>query len=487
MKTTRFTILGLILLAAASSFAVSCADHRDDHMEDFQTMIYFRNGGEQDLTLYQTGEDGFYRVPVCKAGRDLKGKANVIVMPFDEAQMSMYNVKYETEYKLIPAAYYTFTDEERNPLADQDRVELKFGSSNPYLLVYLSLKTKELAQMMAADPDEEYVIGLQVFADENVSDEINLIVLKPGIEVPFVSLVTPGVESFKYTGESPDETTYANNKVTLNLDENRWDFTCSLKVADAAWLAEYNLNNGKSYTLLPASAYKLSTQELTFKAGELESSFDITIYRKNGMEMLTEYALPILLSSCSKEEFQIDEKKNLYLLNVRVDPDQIPLSADMVKVSHSETGYSGDAGGAAALVDGKEVTHWHTPWTADVTDPDPVYGMYIDIALKSELKAIVLEYFTRSGNNNGIPLHIVVGVSNDGASWSIIDGGDLATSEMASAMAGQWVTLPVLKHSTSFKYIRMGIAESASGDLRVPASGAFTALGELRLYGTADN
>jgi len=486
MKTKRFTILGLIFLAAAPMLSVSCTDHRDDYMEDFQTMVYFRNGGEQELTLYQTGENGFYAVPVCKAGRDLEGTAKAIVMPFDEAQMAMYNVKYETEYTLIPADYFRFTDVDRTPLAEQNRVELKFSSKDPYLLVYLSLDTKKLATLFESHPDNEYVLGLQVFADENVSEEINLIVLKPGIEVPYLAMLTPGVESYRYTGESPDDPTYPNNKVTLNLDENHWDFTCSLTTGDQAWLTAYNHENGKDYSLLPKAAFKLSTTELTFKEGDLEASFDITIYRRNGLEMLTEYALPILLSGCSKEEFRIDESKNLYMLIVRVDPDQIELSSDMVKVSHSESSYAGDAGGAAALVDGKETTHWHTPWTSEVKDPDPVYGMYIDIALKSELKTIVFEYFTRYSNDNGKPLHVVVGGSKDGNSWTILEGGDAATTEMASAGAGEWVSLPVMKGTTSFKYVRLGIAESASGDLRVPASGAFTALGEIRLYGTAD-
>ena len=79
----------------------------------------------------------------------------------------------------------------------------------------------------------------------------------------------------------------------------------------------------------------------------------------------------------------------------------------------------------------------------------------------------------------------MIGVSDDKSEWTVI--GEAATDEMASAVAAQTVTLPVMKHTSSFKYIRFGIAESLRGDLRVVYdSGAqpFTYLAELHLFGT---
>ena len=57
--------------------------------------------------------------------------------------------------------------------------------------------------LMEANPDNEYVLGMQVFADEPVSSDINLIVLKPEIQVPMLSLQTTGVEPHQYTSASP--------------------------------------------------------------------------------------------------------------------------------------------------------------------------------------------------------------------------------------------------------------------------------------------
>nr|MCR5018137.1 discoidin domain-containing protein [Bacteroidales bacterium] len=160
------------------------------------------------------------------------------------------------------------------------------------------------------------------------------------------------------------------------------------------------------------------------------------------------------------------------------------LTSDMVEVSANQ---SGDGDGAPALVDGKEATYWHSPWSSYLQSPDPTYGVYVDITLSSPLNAIVFEYYTRADNGNGVPVHVVVGASNDKSTWTVI--GDAATEEMAGAKAGQWVTLPVMKHTSSFKYIRFGIAESVAGDLRKKyseGSQPFTALGELVLYGTSE-
>lgn len=474
MKTRLFT--KYLLLAACAVLFGACEDHRDDHMEEFQTMVYFRNGGEQSLTLFRTGEDGFYKIPVCKSGRDLDGTATAVVIPFDEAQMMMYNIQNETEYSLIPSNLFFFTDADRNALSVQDRVDLTFTSKDAYQVVYLSLKTTDLSTLMAANPDKVYVLGMQVFSDENVSDDINLIILKPEIEIPLVSLVAPGVESHKYTSSSPASQTY-HNTVSLNVDENRWDFTCTIEPADAAWLETYNYNNGKKFELLPPEAYELSTTTLSFPKGTLDASFDVTINRE-GMDMLKEYAIPIVLTACSKTEFAIDETKNVFVLNVRLDPDQITLDESMVSVSASHTG---DGGGAPALVDGRADTYWHSLYSNH--NGDPVYGEYVDIALKSELKAIVLEYMTRHNNNNGVPTHIQVYVRPEGsATWTMI--GEEQTEEMAGAGTAQTITLSVMKSETSFKYIRMAIVEAKSGDLRLQGTTNFTALAEISLYGT---
>ena len=467
----------IIPAAAVLLGAVACEDHRSDHMEDFQTMVYFRNGGEQDLTLFRTGEDGLYQIPVCKSGRNLSGTASAILLPFDQAQMAMYNITNETSYTLLPTNSYAFVDASRNALPSQEKITVNFGSDDAYQVLSLSVNTVAISELQELNPDAEYVMAFQLFSEERVSDNINCIILKPAVEIPRLSLLSPGVESHHYTGSSARSETYRNT-VSLNMEANEWDFTVSLEVMDEEWLTAYNNANGTSYKLLPESMYTFEQTEIAFEAGQTEVPFDVTVTRE-GMTMLTEYALPIRMTACSKEEFELDGSADLYLLNLVLDPDQIPLDETMVSVSQSET-YPSDAGGAPALVDGNIATYWHSPWSVSATGDD-TYGIYIDIKLKSPLKAIVLRYCTRSGNANGVPYAMRIGISNDGQNWTEL--GTVSTDAMTGAVAGQWISLPALTADTTFSYVRVGITESASGSL-CGANAAYTALSELELYGT---
>ena len=466
----------LIPAALALLVAAACEDHRSDDMEDFQTMVYFRNGGEQDLTLFRTGEEGLYKIPICKSGRNLQGVIDIVLMPFDQAQLSMYNIRNECEYMLIPSTCYRFVDENGAALTDQSKIELSFGASDAYKIVYLSVDTQAVSALQENDPEASYVMAFQIFSNGKVSADINYILLKPSVDVPQLAFLSPGVEVHTYTGTSQMSETYRNT-VSLNMDENRWDFTCKLEVKDAAWLKSYNASHGTAYELLPSALYKLPESTLSFAKGVTEVAFDVTITR-DGMDMMKEYVLPIVLASCSKKEFVINEDKSVYLLNVRLDPDQITLTESMISVSTSQTG---DGGGAAALIDGDEETYWHSTYSTH--DGDPTYGEYIDISLNVPLNSIVLRYCTRHNNNNGVPTHIVVYVRNESSeNWTQL--GEEATDEMFNAAAQQWITLTPLKSEKSFKQIRVAIVESKAGDLRLSGTTHYTALGELQLFGT---
>lgn len=472
MKTIfKYIIPAALALAAAAA----CEDHRSDYMEDFQTMVYFRNGGEQDLTLFRTGEDGLYKIPVCKSGRNLQGVTSAMLIPFDEAQMTMYNISNETSYTLIPASYYSFVDASRNALPNQEKVELSFGENDAYQVISLNVNTTGISALQEENPETEYVMAFQLFSPGNVSEKINYILLKPAVDIPLLSLLSSGVEKHTYTSASQLSEVYRNT-VSLNMAENRWDFTVNLEVMDQQWLDQYNNANNTAFQLLPEDQFTLSATELSFGEGVTEVPFDVTVSRE-GMSMLTEYALPIRLTSCSKEEFEVEEGSDVYLLNLRLDPDKVNLTEDMVSVSAS---HNGDGIGAPGLVDGDISTYWHSPWSGNPTG-DATYGMYVDIALKSPLKAIVVRYCTRTGNANGVPHEICVGVSNDGSNWTALD--TVSTDEMTGATAGVWVSLPAMTAESTFTYVRVGITRSAAGNLCGPQA-AYTALGELELYGT---
>ena len=491
MKNRKSTACLLILAAAAS--LTGCEDSRNEYLEDYQTMIYFRNGGEQDITLYRVGEDTWYEIPVCKGGRDLEGTATATVVSMNRTQIDIYNMDNGTDYTQLPGEYWDFVEYDNETVAIEEPVSLTFTSSDSWQVVKVRMHTNEISALEEANPDNTYVLALQVYADPKVSPDINIIIIRPTIDIPQLSLANTGVVSNYYTSGSPLSNDYSNNAV-LGMD-NRWDFNVTVGTEDQNWLSSYNGENGTSYTLLPADAYSFSPaykdedgtsssamSTVPFTTGSSRSAFSVTVNR-NELELLTEYMLPVTITDCSKPEFAVSENDAHWLLTFRLDPDEITLTESMLS---SPFTVSGDGAGLIALVSDPTSNWWHSNYNGTTTG-DAIYGHYIDISLSEPLTDIVLSYQTRTSNSNGVPTHIVIGVTNDENAINVNTGTTDAWTQIGEVTsglatdAGEWCTLPAFHSETPFSYIRFGIAESLLGNLRVTDSG--TALSGLRLYG----
>ncbi|MCR5244457.1 MAG: DUF1735 domain-containing protein [Bacteroidales bacterium] len=470
-------IIKYIIPAVAAMLSLSaCEDHRSDFLDEFQTILYFRNGGLHDLTLYRTGEDGIYAIPVCKTGSDQKAVTSAYVKPFDEAMIEEYNEYNQTEYTLVPAEYYKFVDENLKEFANQENVRIDFTAEDAFRVVNIDINTTELNTLMAENPEKDYIFAFKLSSESQVTEALSEILMDPIVSIPILSFKTNGIESFSLSSESEAVVTY-NNNVVLNIDKNDWDFTCNLEVQDEAWLAEYNAAEGTSYELLPAEAYTLSTNELVFTPGQLEVPFEVSVERDK-MNLLTEYVVPLKIASCSKEQFEIDGQSDTYLCNVRLDPDKVTLTSEMIKITNIQ---GNDGKGIPGLVDGDISTYWHSQYGRPLDDSDPNYGVCVDITLDSPLSILVFKYCTRLQNANGAPRRVKIGVSNDGVNWE--EAGDFETEEVLTAGKGTWVTLPVIKRESSFTHIRFGIARSAAGDLTKNGVKCFTSLSEIEIAG----
>lgn len=98
----------ILCCGALLSGLSGCEDTRSDYMEEFQTLVYFRNSGEQTLSLYLTGENTLYDIPICKSGRDLDATATAWIVVMDQAQLDIYNIENLTDYVQLPASCYKF-------------------------------------------------------------------------------------------------------------------------------------------------------------------------------------------------------------------------------------------------------------------------------------------------------------------------------------------------------------------------------------------
>ena len=164
--------------------------------------------------------------------------------------------------------------------------------------------------------------------------------------------------------------------------------------------------------------------------------------------------------------------------------EKINLTVDMIAASDVCTH---DGQGVPGLIDGDATTYWHSNWSYPVTKNDATYGIYFDITLEEAIDAIQFKYQVRNNNRNSRPTSVVYGVSTDGTNWTQV--GTCANDDMNNAAAGDWVTLPAVTLSGSYKFIRFGINDSAdtnegslTGDLSWSGSKKCTNMAELELW-----
>lgn len=465
MKTTK--LIFALVCAICLGGLCSCEDNRTQYLDEFDTLVYFRNGGEQTITLYSVGDNARYSIPICKGGSVLDATATARIAVMDQAQLDIYNMENDVKYVQLSDDCFEFLT----------ATEFSFASIDPYQVAVVELKTDKIREYQEASTDgSTYVLGLQVYSPQKVSRDINRLILMPEVDVPVVSFGVNGEDFYNFTPESPEDNVLSST-LTINMPASsvEWEFDCTVEAMGQDWLDAYNAENGTDYALLSDEKFTLP-DKIHFEVGKAEASFEVVVNRV-GFSPFEYFAVPIKLASCSKPELQIDTEA-VYLLLVRLEPtlDTISLTASMLYVPASFTA-TNDGEGVPALVDGNTTSYWHSNWASNHTGDD-VYGVYIDITLNSPLNVVRFTYWTRSSNSNGVPKHIRIGVSNDGEDWEMI--GEVK-SDLPTA-AGESGTLPTFYRADSFTHVRFGIVESALGLLTGTSTNS-TALGELVLEG----
>ena len=144
-----------------------------------------------------------------------------------------------------------------------------------------------------------------------------------------------------------------------------------------------------------------------------------------------------------------------------------------------------DGQGIPGLCDNNPATFWHSDYYNPVTDNDPVYGLWIDIALKFAVRNFHFTLQVRADNATAAPSHIIYGVSNDGVNWTRLQTEESLTSPSAGAV----ITLNNIDAGEAYKYIRLGITDSVStdegtltGDLNFEGYKKCVNVAELHLY-----
>lgn len=418
-------LCGLVLTMA------SCDDNKDEFLDHYATIFYFLDSGEQDLTLYKTGEDTEYSITINKAGSELQSAGVVSVAALDQNQLALYNQENGTGYTLLPANTYEFLTSN----------SISFGENESYKTFELALKTDAID---ALDKEENYVLALSLTSQDSVNAEKQLLIISPTVEIPSVYFTKTGYVSNTLSDAGA---TQVNLSLPVTLSAvNKWSFDCTIEL-DEALITAYNEENDVNYTLLPSDAYTL-TGDGTVSFTAEDQTVELVINVDRTKLSYGNYILPFRLTECSREAFEIDEENNTCLFGVSY----TPAAADLVDIALTEEMLSSNAvepseGSLANLLDDDTNTYFHSAWSVAVEGQH-----YLQIDLNSSISAFSFEFTGRSTGGAGNPKMIDIYSSNDGTTYTkvtTISEEDLPTGALG-AYSSPVIVMP---ESTSVRFV----------------------------------
>ena len=294
MKNNIFKII-IFFLALVSLGA--CDDGCEDYLDQYESILYFKNNGEQHVTIYDTSNEASCEFTVIRAGYNSKKYSTVDVSVLDAVNIQIYNAENETDYKLLPDNCFKL---ETPTLAFEDTDNHKKVKAFFYID-----KIKELDKA-------NYILPLVL---NNSSDDINIdkrqIFIVPDIVTPYLYFEKSGYQPYK--AEEGGETSF---DITIPISmpmENNWDFDCTLKI-NPELLTAYNETNHADFELLPDNCYSLA-EKVSFVSGKSTSIATVKINIPDDLKF-GKYMLPIELSECSMPTFDIKEGTNTYLAGI---------------------------------------------------------------------------------------------------------------------------------------------------------------------------
>lgn len=90
MKNNIFKII-IFFLALVSLGA--CDDGCEDYLDQYESILYFKNNGEQHVTIYDTSNEASCEFTVIRAGYNSKKYSTVDVSVLDAVNIQIYNAE----------------------------------------------------------------------------------------------------------------------------------------------------------------------------------------------------------------------------------------------------------------------------------------------------------------------------------------------------------------------------------------------------------
>ena len=347
-----------ILVVLIGVFVASCSnsEYNLDNLvpDQYHKVVYFKNGGKQNLSLYTTQSGYKDSLVIVKAGSDpnLKADVNVKVLTQQEVD-SIYSNVEGVDYKVIPSDAYSFDEGQ----------ELAFDKGVTGKYYPVTIDPVKIYQQIKANPDAKFVLPLQLKSkSDSINSTLDQTFIIFDVKSPLVAFQNQ-VQNEMMIYKS------LNINIPINLtnsDMNKWDINCTLDQTENAQLvSSYNASHNTSYEVLPENAYQI--KNLNIAQGTFLDTATVSVDRAYLQNDHT-YLLPLKLSGTSLgDQVEIDSTVNYIVLSnptyAIVNPDRSSWKVLFCNNDNKMSGSNSDNSGPYALLDGNVYTYWHSNYS----------------------------------------------------------------------------------------------------------------------------
>lgn len=355
-KIILASLLGLMIGSTA------CEDNKEEFLSDYDTIMYFRNSGVQELTCYITGDKTHFDMPIVKAGYNSEALSDARITVMDAAQLSVYNSENGTDFLLLSPDCYEFTTE----------TDLIFSADDLYKAVSVSFTPENIKNL----GEGNYVLPLVLTSSQDVNEEKNIVFVKPEVVTLQLTIAADDEEHiFKKGG--------ITISVPLKLQiDNLWDFQAKVVLDEAS--STMNLDG-----------VSLANDGIVdFKAGG-NGMLDIIV---SNLEQVTGQ-IGVRIESVIGKDFGFSPEASTVTCSL----EPYPLTVGMLSSNAIEP----SEGSLANLLDGNVDSYFHSAWSVAVSG-----AHHLQVNLPENVKRFGFSYTNRSNNGNAA------------MAWFTVYGGD---------------------------------------------------------------
>ncbi|MFJ1433001.1 BT_3987 domain-containing protein [Capnocytophaga canimorsus] len=352
---------------------------------NYNTVLLLKQTGEQEVTLYDTGEDGSYDVTIFKSGKLEQSTANASVRVLDEAELAEYSARVGKTYTGLPEDMYQ--------VAQKD---FDFGNTDRYKKANVVFKTDLIRDFIKTNTDKNYVLPILLYQKvkkDSVNAEKKLVLLTPKIVKPVIEY-SQGSATVNLTNDN-----LATYNFTLNLPfVSPWDFECEIALPEKGVFSSDQVffENGNKAVFKKGRSISEPVQIKVAKVGEFVG--------KKGV-------VPVTIVSSTKSGIQLPQTPFDLEIVYGGEHSKVNLVLDMLSSNFPQTQgpYWDDTRGVVALIDNDPATFYHSRYSPDAGDAPH----HIKVNLKKAVNKVAFSYQNRN-NTNGKPQDIKILVSNNG-------------------------------------------------------------------------